>query len=236
LLACLLLAGNIAAAHGLKLGFAGILWSISVEEQFYLCWPLLIRVLNRRNVLAIGAFLWAASEAATVIQIHMGIPYYPNLWFSSLVHFQFLALGIMLAALARSLTLPAFAHVFIIVMGLCLLFFATSQGNLYLLFPLVSLGSVCIFVGVLGFKALESRPLGYLGRISYGLYVFHGGCLFLAHFIAHRIPFFQVHPYLLVATLPLPLAILVSSISYRYFETPFLKLKSRFEVVKTRPI
>jgi peptidoglycan/LPS O-acetylase OafA/YrhL len=28
----------------------------------------------------------------------------------------------------------------------------------------------------------------------------------------------------------------VSSISYRYFETPFLKLKSRFEVVKTRPI
>ena len=75
----LFLVGNLAIAHGFSLGIAGVLWSISVEEQFYLIWPFLVRIITRQRVIAVGLGLWAASQIWTTISIRDGMPYYPNL-------------------------------------------------------------------------------------------------------------------------------------------------------------
>lgn len=77
--------------------------------------------------------------------------------------------------------------------------------------------------------------LQHLGRISYGLYVFHGACLLVVAVASHRIPFIRFHTWMLRYTIPLPLTICIAALSYRYFETPFLRLKERFEIVKSRP-
>jgi peptidoglycan/LPS O-acetylase OafA/YrhL len=73
-----------------------------------------------------------------------------------------------------------------------------------------------------------------LGKISYGLYVFH----FLAIRIASKL-FERFHvPYSEGFSFPLALllTILAAKLSYKWLEIPFLRLKRRFEIVHSRPI
>jgi len=230
----LLLVGNFCAAHGLALGIAGALWSISVEEQFYLLWPFLARVLTRQRVVVAGLGLWAASQIVTTILIRKGVPYYPNLWLSSIPQVQYFALGMMLIGLRPVQIGPAFRTA-LAGAGLLTLFLAVDMAGPYLVFPVAGIGAALIFSAFLGASLPAIGPLQYLGKISYGLYVFHESCLLLTHIASHRIPFVRLHPWLLVYTVPLPLTIAIASLSYRYFETPFLRLKERFETVHSRP-
>ncbi len=77
----------------------------------------------------------------------------------------------------------------------------------------------------------------YLGKISYGLYVFHMlaqewsercTAIFLRHF---RHGGGELGPFLSIA-----FTIALASLSYRFFESPFLRLKKKFEVVTTRAV
>ncbi len=230
----LLLIGNLAAAHGYSLGIAGALWSISVEEQFYLIWPFLVRIITRRRVIAVGFGLWTGSQIITAILIWDGFPYYPNLWLSSIAQFQFFALGIVLSGVRlRGRIGPTF-RVALAAAGLLSFFIAAYLDQPFLIFPIAGLGATLLFFSFLDARLPSTGPLQYLGKISYGLYVFHGSCLLLAHVAAHRIPFIRLHEWLLVYTIPLPMTIAIASLSYRYFETPFLRIKERFEIVRSR--
>jgi len=74
----------------------------------------------------------------------------------------------------------------------------------------------------------------YLGKISYGLYVFHvlglkvGGSLV----VRLRLPLVEV----CAPVASLLITVLLAGLSYRFLETPFLRLKERFAVVQSRPI
>jgi len=77
------------------------------------------------------------------------------------------------------------------------------------------------------------RPLLYLGKISYGLYIFHIAALTLSTWLTDKISerwYVQgFHPFL-----TLLLTIGFASLSYRFLELPFLRLKRRFEFIPTR--
>jgi peptidoglycan/LPS O-acetylase OafA/YrhL len=80
--------------------------------------------------------------------------------------------------------------------------------------------------------------LGYLGKISYDLYVYHGVGLDLAHRLAKS---FVSQERLLVYPVTVPLLslviiVLISILSYQFLERPFLRLKERFIFIKSRPI
>jgi peptidoglycan/LPS O-acetylase OafA/YrhL len=80
--------------------------------------------------------------------------------------------------------------------------------------------------GSIVYKALNKRSLRWLGRISYGAYVFH--YIYIganAWFINHLHLKHKLFPMLLF---PLVITILLAWFSFRYFETPFIRLKSRF--------
>lgn len=234
LLGAILMAGNFMQAAGYNMGLASMLWSISVEEQFYLLWPFLARILTRERVVLAGATIWVISQIITAAMIHHHVPYYNAQWYSSFPHFQYFGLGIMMSAY-RPRALPIVARILMGIAGFFVLVAAGSIAGPYFVFPTAGIGALLIFLAFLGFPMAAEGPLQSLGKISYGLYVFHGSALLITHVLSHRLPYFREHPAWLVYTLSLPLTILFASLSYRYWELPFLRLKERFEVVKSRP-
>jgi peptidoglycan/LPS O-acetylase OafA/YrhL len=103
--------------------------------------------------------------------------------------------------------------------------------------PLVALGAAGILIGFIGisnhFKALANPVLTYLGKISYGLYVYH-----MAGLLVSR-PWFRTNTalgYIAYASVGLLITVIVSIISYHWLESPFLRLKDRYAIVLSRPI
>jgi peptidoglycan/LPS O-acetylase OafA/YrhL len=100
---------------------------------------------------------------------------------------------------------------------------------------LTAFAATAVLLGVLGtqYSFFKQRPLIYLGKISYGLYVIHE----LAHLLAKEIlP--AASPLRVVGQSAISLAITIAlaAASYRWLETPFLRLKEKFAHVQSRPV
>jgi peptidoglycan/LPS O-acetylase OafA/YrhL len=78
---------------------------------------------------------------------------------------------------------------------------------------------------------LRNPALIYLGKISYGLYVVHVLGLFLAQRVTHPASLLGV---MAQAALGLAITVALSAASYRWIESPFLRLKERFAHVQSR--
>lgn len=222
--------------HLLPLGFA-VLWSIGVEEQFYLVWPLIVRW-GRGALLWVLCLLWTISQLFVAMMSHRGVPYY-EVWFSSLAQMQYFAIGAALSLLIndRVPRLDAGVRVVMVCLGLAMfLGFPRSEDVVnYGCYLSAGIGTTLIFVGFLGIRFPKWMDrLRYLGKISFGLYVFHSVVLLLLRdAIGDKI---SHGTRLTELCLGLPVTIAIAHISYRLFETPFLKLKERFEIVKSRTV
>ncbi len=89
-------------------------------------------------------------------------------------------------------------------------------------------------------STLSLRPLRWLGRISYGAYVFHDIFHDIYFKIVHRIgqhnAFAQQHPAKLTALLALPCTFILAWFSFHFFESPFLDLKERWTIRQPMPL
>ena len=105
-----------------------------------------------------------------------------------------------------------------------------DPGWIWLLtYPLAAAGCVAILYGSFGSIA-SPRILIYLGKISYGLYVLHVAAIRLVQTAG---PSFTGPIVLLIA---FALTVSLAALSYRYLESPFLRMKNRFERVATRAV
>jgi peptidoglycan/LPS O-acetylase OafA/YrhL len=78
------------------------------------------------------------------------------------------------------------------------------------------------------------RPAIWLGKISYGLYVYQLPCIMLSVVVAERV-FHVTHNYsLFTYVLGFPLTVAFAATSYHFLEMPFLRRKARFEIVQSR--
>jgi peptidoglycan/LPS O-acetylase OafA/YrhL len=249
----LLFAGNwMNVAFGHPFSVCAPLWTVSVEEQFYLVWPLLMKRLGRRGMViaAVVAFLLATLSQIAVVLAGLSVGY---IYYGSFSRGGSLALGILLALFADRL--PALTR------GMRLLLLAagitgwiassawlsdqpgpfdmhTVPGRLIVLVGarlLISVGAALILYACLGSRSrlVRSDWLVRLGKISYGLYMLHFiGLLFMIDLL---------HPrwgWTLLATkaLGLGLTVVLAWASYRWVESPFLRLKDRFATVLSRPV
>ena len=247
----LLLAGNwVYAFRGLPASVAIPLWSISIEEQFYLFWPPILRRITRRNLVYVVMVLLAVANLARIVLIAAhasgaGIEY------NTFARIDPIALGILAACLLGDRS-PSFSPAMRFALVLAALAACASIGTYGHLNapqsaapvigtligrPLVALAAAAILVASIGARGpgriLTFPGFVYLGKISYGLYVYHmAGVLIAEHILRNG----HGGRHRGAALLGFLLTVAFSAISYRWFESPFLRLKDRFAVIRSRPV
>lgn len=82
---------------------------------------------------------------------------------------------------------------------------------------------------------IENNYMNYLGKISYGLYLIHQIVIYLV--LARLKAFFKYDSvflnYLLPYTITLAIIVFISGILYKYYESPFFRLKNKYANIKT---
>lgn len=77
-------------------------------------------------------------------------------------------------------------------------------------------------------RLLEWKPLVYLGKISYGMYVFHFSMTWFAARVRDIAPISEDLAKPLTALIAFGLTLALASLSYRFIESPILSLKDRY--------
>ena len=231
----------------------GVLWSLAVEEQFYLVWPLLLAVLAPRHYPKLFLSIIAAGCVYRAIYLHDST----RLSFSTFAVSSDLAVGAALAFCShrehpwlgrlRGLDVRVLGGIYLI--GVTAVFWLHRQEMQgawpvgIFSRPLISL----FFAFVIWeqneavnspFKLGRLGVLSALGKISYGLYCWHFvGILGAIHLnrLVFQLNTQWWHIVFLEAAAALAITIAVSAGSYRYFESPFLRLKQRFAIVNRPP-
>ncbi len=211
-------------------------WSLAVEEHFYLVWPLLVFIFPRRFLATAAWSIILAALLSRVVMLSLDLP----VFYFTLTRMDAMSIGTLLAINENSIVRsPVYFHKVFLVAGFfaiaCLLplYFVLSGSSSDWLqvvkFPLVAAAYVCVLGTCLTSpdtsilrKAMESRSMRALGSVSFGLYVYHGLCFHLSDAVL------GFSSPVMMLPVCFAFAILVSALSYRILEKPFLSLKRYF--------
>lgn len=75
---------------------------------------------------------------------------------------------------------------------------------------------------------LENRTLNYLGKISYGLYMFHPIAIVI---VLKSLMYFNIENIIVQYIFSITLSIVIAGLSYRFFESYFIRKKTRFSKI-----
>lgn len=223
-------------------------WSLAIEEQFYLFWPLLIFFI--KNLQLLKKIIIGLIVAAIAIRLNIWLngahveAYYCN----TLTRMDSLLMGCLLAVhLKQGRNVPmqfihlAFICFFAVVVSSLFLFGNVNAKNL--LFASVgytctaSFFTACLYLLVKHESLLQPftsklQPIRFIGKISFGIYVYHLPIYLLLHYfifkyLANNQDLFYTQSTF-ISSLSIILTVLASSISFYLLEKPILNLKSRF--------
>ncbi len=237
------------------------LWSLAVEEQFYILWPLVVFLTPFKHLkkvflaVIVLAPLFRLGVMIFYQQASYGILGDANTAIYALPfsHLDAFAIG---ALINLGISIPQARRQFLIllvafpILGMLTDFLSTGQWNvdngfgLPLLLPnaykpvwgysILNYIFALLIYGVVRegwfVRLLEQRWLLYLGRISYGLYVYH----YAIYWLVSEVIFPEIN-LILGALIALPLTILVASLSFYLFEKPITDLKDRWFPFKPLP-
>lgn len=201
-------------------------WSLAVEEQFYLIWPCVLTLTSTpaRATWALGAVLLAC--VTLVVSGRMNANTLPlailgGAWLSLLLHqrrsHEFLV---------RFLRQPVFVGALAVFTAIAL---STPQIPAYVVHGLFVLWvGVAVLAKPQGWvQMLETRPMVFVGTVSYGVYMLH----MLAKNAAERVlrHLGDWDSPLALFAFTLAVALVLARLSHVYYEQPFIRLKARFE-------
>ncbi|MCG2841186.1 acyltransferase [Sandaracinobacter sp. RS1-74] len=205
-------------------GIIGHLWSLAIEEQFYLIWPFLLFYVRRVWVVALVALIAAPLIREWILQA-TGNPYMAILTLPSCM--DMLAAGALVAVVKS-----AKAHVAMALAGAVIIFwcfatvpfadFALTSNwvpEAHIIYTGLGLFFAPVVANAVRLPWLDSAPLVWVGQISYGLYMWH----LLAFVVAKRI----VGAEWTGAIAGFILSFVIAALSWYLFEKPLLKLKDR---------
>ena len=225
---------NVALALFIKVPFATVLWSVGVEEQFYTIWPWLVKKAKdiKMSILLIFYILLRAAFE------FMGESSYLIIFEQIIDSFMLSSLAIGALAAVYSADIKAgitkLFNPYLQILTYGLVFFLIGTGarlcffhyEIYaLLFSVIILNLSMNKESVL---TLESFILKYLGRISYGLYLWHSIAIFLSFKLIYQGT--NIQNEFLAICLSIALSIIMSALSYALFERQFLKIKAKYQI------
>jgi len=232
------------------------LWSIAVQEQFYMVWPFLTRFFKNHFLRFVIVFIIFKVTMEILMKVYLeNYSLFPNTiitpqrlitlikWWEIFAVDQ-LAIGALCAYLLINNVRKVLDFMYHpMVIGLVIILYV------YLFFIKVDFYGHTFVEGVIAAVImmnistnekfpvkLENRAFNYLGNISYGIYLFHNICIisvlnlliYYTNFSGNTVLFnILLYSGSMIATLVL------SGLSYKYVEDYFLKLKGKYEVIKS---
>jgi peptidoglycan/LPS O-acetylase OafA/YrhL len=178
---------NFVLATGKTFGVFDHFWSLAIEEHFYLVWPVLVWLLNQRQLLLVTILLWIATALLRAAMV-FGDYSAQVIYVLTFTRLDSLAAGALLALVARGpsglqpLMLPAWL---ILLFGSFLIAVLVALGgphqdNAYMLS--IGLSAFTLLFGSTILLAVGSQAVGWIcsiavlrwfGRYSYALYIWH---------------------------------------------------------------
>lgn len=236
--------------YSIPLNFTSHLWTIAVEEQFYLLWPFIVLPLRgSQRVLALLSLIIIAVCGAQILY-HV-FPSQSVYWTGIFPQAYFLVLGGLGAIVNHNRAVDykwlnvIIVEIFIVLMPLLLLLvkwsYAIVIAPIFLLLIVLKIVNGGFRLKIIN-SILEVSIFKYVGRISYGVYLYHlpvayyAGVYVLEPLLEQMLATTQsqvwhfVYDHNWVVRFPLysGLTILLAHVSYKYFESPFLKLKDYY--------
>lgn len=210
----------------------GHTWSLSMEEQFYLLWPLLFATLLSKRPLK-----WIAIIVGAIVIWRSGLTLTgsdPERTYNGFdTHADSLMIGCFIALWKPDERMQAMASRAIVIPVLALAAIFLFMPHRVHLTQTIGLTLSAVLAGwiILGLQRqtvisafLANRSMVYVGRISYSLYLFHFPLIMFCE---------RLHGWRKLIAIPLAFAI--AALVYHYVERPALRLKSRFQSPAAKP-
>jgi peptidoglycan/LPS O-acetylase OafA/YrhL len=228
-------------------------WSLAVEEQYYILWPIIILFIRRMRTLKTLIF----SLIILAVFIRCAIYFRENTWVeqyyeNTIARMDSLLIGSLLAVRKKENKRLSFPSLMLIAISTLVLISVSLilEGNIYqdslinatigyTIYDLMFAGIIYIFLNCNHsiIKVISDiKILNYLGKISYGVYVFHLPAYLilstkLSH-IAYQIISNNYYTKIYISVFSIGITITISIISFYLIETPILRLKKKFKYEK----
>jgi len=228
---------NLVIAFGGGVAYASQAWSIGTEEQFYLIWPFLMKLVKNKLRLLL-------SILATYLAIKLALVHYSynanfmtmlKIW--DLFCIDCMAIGGLFAIVwfnkyENVILFLTHKATQLTVWVLTILLIANGINFGFLHFEIYSIMfGIIIFNLAVNTKSIvqfKNPIFDYLGKISYGLYMFHAiGIVVSIKIFMH----FNIAENIFIYPCSILLTIILAHVSYNYFEKRFIKMKVKFSKV-----
>jgi len=231
---------NVGYAMGLGVLAIFPLWSVGVEEQFYSFWPLLIsksKNIIRSMVIVILIFL-AIKVIFRIIDNRYVYRFITMTSFDSMAFGGIAAFIVMTNNKFLTVIFNPFVQFFAWLLFTLSIFLnpvhvaTIIDPEIYSIIFAIIIVNVCSNPKTI--VNLENRFMNFVGRISYGLYIYHLTVFILLAFLMKK--YFATNlqspkSYFLIYTLTILITFFIASLSYRFFERLFLRKKERYSKI-----
>lgn len=243
---------NVALLFASSLGYANPTWSIGVEEQFYLIWPHIMK--TRRPIIYIISIIIIMILLRNSLLIHTANWLVQAGWLtkSSIVYkamftlnrffvFPFAfkidamaigALGAMIAVYYKKVLQFIFSKTFQWIFYSLFAIAIFFMPNI-LPYQVFSIFFILLILNLAlnekSILAITNRRLDWLGQVSYGIYLFHSITIVPSVKLVLYLAGGKVNLFteIIMCAVSLSITVGIAALSYKYFETPFLKMKER---------
>lgn len=244
----LLILPNVAFSFFTAVPHIGQMWSVGVEEQFYLFWPWLIKysknILRTLVSIFLGIIVFKVVYLFLPNSIQQHSLYLPIKRFLAMSKMELMAVGGIGAyflyvknELFLGLIFNKWMQVFSYLLPPFLIFITPSflQDGVHILYSVFFLIIIMnIGANPNSFVKLDNKFFDYFGKITYGIYLYHLMIIPICLLIVQSIfPEMTIAANIALYILVIVSTLGVAALSFRYFEKPFINYKKKFEVIKT---